>query len=445
MDWPGEVKSLLARLEDAGFEAWAVGGCVRDSLLGRTPTDWDVCTNALPSQIRQVFRGQKLVLTGEKHGTVGVVCGKKVYEITTYRTDGAYRDSRHPSEVRFVATLQEDLARRDFTVNAMACHPLRGLADPFGGRTDLADRHIRCVGSARERFCEDALRILRGMRFAAQLDFFIEDETRAAMLACADRLRRISAERIYTELTRLLCGPAAGRVLAEDGKILLPILPELDPCMGLDQHSVHHHKDVYLHMAAAVAKAPPDPDVRWAAFLHDVGKPDCFSLDADGAGHFYGHNERGAQMVRAILTRLHAPRARIERVTQLVRLHDAPLPATDPGVRRWMQRLGEPALMQLAQLRRADLAAHTATPWVQARKAQLEEFVRAVRAQADAGACYRLDMLAVNGRDVIRAGVHPGPDVGRILNALLDSVVEGEIPNDRSALLDRAAYLSHLL
>lgn len=444
MDWPEQVRGLLSKLEQAGFEAWAVGGCVRDSLLGRVPADWDVCTSALPKQIRQVFCGQKLVLTGEKHGTVGVVIGKNVYEITTYRTDGTYEDSRHPDHVRFVSSLTEDLARRDFTVNAMACHPVRGLADPFDGRADLADRRIRCVGNAETRFCEDALRILRGLRFAAQLDFCIEENTRAAMFTCRDRMKSISAERLYAELTLLLCGPAAGRILAENGEILCSILPELRPCMGLAQRSVHHDKDVYGHMAAAVQAAPPDPDVRWAAFLHDVGKPDCFSLDGDGVGHFYGHNERSAQLARNILTRLHAPRAHTERVTQLVSLHDAALPATEPGVRRWLRRMGEPALLQLAALRRADLAAHAPTPRVQARSAQLETFVRTVRLQA-AEACYRLDMLAVNGRDIMREGHVCGPDVGRILNALLDSVMEGELPNERTALLDRAAYLAHLL
>lgn len=444
MDWPEQVKHLLTKLEDAGFEAWAVGGCVRDSLLGRAPYDWDICTNALPAQIRQVFCGQKTVLTGEKHGTIGVVMDGSVYEITTYRADGTYRDNRHPDGVRFVARMEEDLARRDFTVNAMACHPVRGLADPFGGQADLTDRRIRCVGDAETRFCEDALRILRGLRFAAQLDFSIDETTRAAMLACRDRLKCVSAERLYAELTRLLCGPAAGRVLAENGEILLSILPELGLCMGLEQHSVHHDKDVYHHMAAAVEAAPPESDVRWAAFLHDVGKPDCFSLDRDGVGHFYGHNERSAQLAREILTRLRAPRTRMERVAQLVSLHDAALPVTAPGVRRWLRRMGESALLQLAALRRADLTAHAPTPRVQERRAQLDAFVHAVRFQA-AEACYRLDMLAINGKDVIRVGHVCGPDVGRILNALLDSVIEDELPNERTALLDRAVYLAHLL
>ena len=231
------------------------------------------------------------------------------------------------------------------------------------------------------------------------------------LLACRDRLKCVSAERLYGELTRLLCGSAAGRVLAENGEILLSILPELGPCMGLEQRSVHHDKDVYRHMAAAVDAASQDPDVRWAAFLHDVGKPDCFSLDGDGVGHFYGHNERGAQLAREILTRLRAPRARMERVAQLVSLHDAALPVTAPGVRRWLRRMGESALLQLAALRRADLTAHAPTPRVQARRAQLDAFVHAVRFQA-AEACYRLDMLAVNGKDVIRVGHVCGPDVG---------------------------------
>ena len=445
MNWPREVLTLLNELEQAGFEAWAVGGCVRDRLLGRTPADWDLCTNARPEDLRRIFAGRPLVLTGVKHGTVGVAAGGGVYEITTYRTEKDYRDRRHPSQVHFVDRLEEDLARRDFTVNAMACHPRRGLRDPFGGRGDLRGQQIRCVGDAKTRFSEDALRILRGLRLAAQLDFSIEDETLAAMTACRSLLTRISAERLYGELTRLLCGPAAGRVLAGCGDILVPVIPELAPCIGLEQHSIHHDRDVYGHMAAAVAFAPADPNVRWAAFRHDVGKPGCLSLDAEGAGHFYGHNERGAQLVQKILTRLHAPKSRIARVSQLVRMHDMALPATPQGVRRWLRRLDETGLMQLAALRRADLTAHACTPWVKQRLAQLDAFVETARAQLAAGACYRLDMLAVNGRDVIEAGAVPGPEVGRVLNALLDSVIDGEVPNERDALLQRAAYLAHLL
>ena len=215
--------------------------------------------------------------------------------------------------------------------------------------------------------------------------------------------------------------------------------------MGLDQHSVHHNRDVYGHMAAAVDAAPMDPDVRWAAFLHDVGKPDCFSLDEDGAGHFYGHNERGSQLVCNILTRLRAPKNRVARVTQLVRMHDAPLPDTVPGVRRWLRRMGEGGLAQLVALRRADLAAHARTAWVEERMAQLDRFARTALEQQRTCACYQLDKLAVNGRDILAAGVRPGPDVGRILNALLDGVMDDELPNEREALLKHAVYLAHLL
>ena len=422
---------VLAGLEAAGFRAWVVGGCVRDALRGEPPHDWDVCTDARPDQVTACF--PRTAPTGLVHGTVTVLWGGTPVEVTTLRAESGYSDGRRPDHVEFVTDLTRDLARRDFTVNAMAWNPRTGLADPFGGQADLAAGVLRAVGRPEARFAEDALRILRGLRFSARLGFALEPATARAMEQQAGRLRAIAAERVQAELDGLLLGAAAEGVLARWPAVLEPVLPEIGPAVGFAQHNPHHCLDVWGHTARAVGAAAADRAVRLTMLLHDLGKPGCFSLGPDGVGHFYGHAQRSAELAQAILTRLRYDHETRERVVRLVRLHDAPLPVEEKTARRLLNRLGERDARALIAVHRADtlalaLAYHDRLGELDALEALLEE-------QLAQNACFSLRQLAVNGRDLLAAGMAPGPAVGRVLDGLLQRVLAGELPNDRAALL----------
>ena len=444
---PRDAVWLLHTLRSAGHTAYIVGGCVRDSLLGRTPGDWDICTSARPAQMRELFAGCQLILTGEKHGTVAVVLHGKPYEMTTYRLDGTYHDHRHPDGVQFVDDLSADLARRDFTVNAMAYSPGGEIVDLYGGRADLKAGIIRCVGDPAARFAEDSLRILRALRFAARLDFILDPATAAAALAARDTLQSVSAERIYAELDGLLAAPCAGKVLAQYGDILAGAVPEVTPCMGCTQPGKWHCYDVWQHTAAAVAALDlRGQDTRgarvlcWAAFLHDIAKPLCRSVDEDGSAHFRGHNQRGAVMARSILRRLKAPGYLIEGAVSLIAIHDAPLPNADPDILQWLGRYGAEFLRRLCTLKYADLDAHAHTPEVAQRRRDVEVFEQRMSFLAK-NACYTVRQLAVNGSDLMQCGVAAGPALGRALDYLLKEVMAGRLPNEREALLRAAGSL----
>ena len=441
---PRDAYRLLQTLRAAGHSAYVVGGCVRDSLLGRLPGDWDICTSARPDQLRAIFHDQRLILTGEKHGTVAVILHGKPYEITTYRLDGSYRDHRHPDSVQFVDDLAADLARRDFTINAMAYAPGEGIIDLYGGRSDLAAGIVRCVGTPADRFAEDALRILRALRFTAKLSFTLEPATAAAALAARDTLRTVSAERLYAELDGLLLAPGAGKTLAQYGEILGGVVPEILPCIGCTQPGRWHCYDVWQHSAAAVAaldlRGQDTRGVRvlcWAAFLHDIAKPQCRTVGPDGAAHFKGHNQRGAQAARTILRRLKAPAYLTDGAVGLIAVHDAPLPADDAGILKLLNRSGAIFLRRLCVLKYADLDAHAATPEVAARRAEVERFACRMDELAKTG-CYTMRQLAVNGADLMAAGIPAGPGVGATLQTLLTAVMEGRLPNEREALLEAA-------
>lgn len=441
---PPTVSRLLGALRRAGHSAYVVGGCVRDSLLGKTPDDWDICTAATPAQIKKIFSGYRQILTGEKHGTVAVIVGGHPYEITTYRLDGTYHDSRHPDAVYFVPELSRDLARRDFTVNAMAYAPGEGLVDAFGGRDDLRAGIIRCVGVPEERFAEDALRILRAVRFASQLNFSLDGATARAAVRDAETIQNVSAERIYTELDKLLAGPAAGRALSSCGSILAGAIPEIAPCIGCTQPGRWHCYDVWQHTAVAVGALDVSGQdekgarvLRWSVLLHDLAKPECRTLGPDGAAHFPGHNQRGGRMARTILRRLHAPSYLIEGAGVLVAIHDSALPDDVPGTLQMLNRYGASFLQRLCRVKLADLAGHARNSAVEARERQVRAF-EARMLELSATACYTVGQLAVNGGDLMALGIPPGPAVGQILNRLLQAVMEGRLPNERTALLRQA-------
>ncbi len=434
---PQEVRALLARLESAGYQGWAVGGCVRDTLRGAVPSDWDVTTDARPERVMALF-GERAIPTGLKHGTVTVCAGETHVEVTTFRRDGTYSDHRRPDAVQFSSSLEEDLARRDLTVNAMAMD-LRGhICDPFGGQEDLSRRVLRCVGDPLRRLDEDALRIMRTLRFAAVLGFTIEPDTSAALHRRAPLLADIAAERILVEMNKLLTGEYMASVLLAYPDVLGVFLPELLPCVGFDQRNVHHCYDVWTHSVYAASAIAPDAVLRWAMLLHDIGKPDCFTVDEHGTGHFYGHPARSAELAEAICRRLRMDKKSAQRIVTLVRWHDRDIPRTEKAVARAARQLGEDTLRQLLAVKRADNRAQS--PLCRGRAADIDRAEAILDDLLARQSCFSLRDLAVRGNDLTALGLR-GPAVGEALQKLLDAVMDGSVPNERPALLALAQKL----
>ena len=428
---PESIAEIINALETAGLSAYAVGGGVRDACLGLDPHDYDLCTSALPEQTEAVFRDRRLVLAGKKHGTIGVVTATGVVEITTFRTEGSYRDNRHPDWVQFVPDVESDLARRDFTVNAMAYSPTRGYADPFGGREDLRKGILRAVGDPEKRFQEDALRILRGVRFAVRFGLKVDAATEQAMFSQAARMDSLARERVFEELCKLL-----PLVTAEDlqrfAPILAAVIPELKPMIGFDQRSPHHAYDLYTHVAHVVAGVPADLALRWAALLHDVGKVPTFTLDETGRGHFYNHAAKGAEMAEEILRRLKAPNALREQVVLLIDKHMLWLVPEKKQLRRQIGRLGMGTVYQILSLQQADNSNKgTEKSGDNEKYLQILDVLEEIRSE---DGCLSLKDLAVNGNDLVQIGFS-GRTIGLMLNWLLEQVMEETLPNERSVLL----------
>ena len=431
---PTYVAECISALEDAGYQAWCVGGCVRDHCLGLQPADFDLCTSALPEQTEAVFSQYSLVLAGKKHGTVGVITGGTVVEITTFRTEGTYLDNRHPDWVSFVSCVEEDLARRDFTVNAMAWSPRRGFADPFGGQTDLAAGILRAVGDPVQRFREDSLRILRGIRFAVRFGLEVEPATLAAMESEAHLMANLARERVFEELCKLLPLVTA-RDLLRFGPILAEVVPPLGEQLGFHQHSSHHAYDLYTHTAHVVDAVPGDLALRWAALLHDIGKVPTFTLDENGQGHFLGHAGEGARRADELLRQLKAPNALREQVVTLISQHMTQLPQDKKLLRRWLGRLGSETLNQLLILQEADMGSKgTGKP---AEAIQFSNTRQLIHEIQEENSCLSLKDLAVNGHDLMGLGIR-GKAIGTTLQFLLEQVLDEKLPNDRDALLTAA-------
>ena len=430
---PGKVNTIIQTLQEHGYEAYAVGGCVRDSLLGREPGDWDITTSASPDETKKLFA--RTVDTGIEHGTVTVLLGKEGFEVTTYRIDGKYEDSRHPTEVIFTRNLREDLLRRDFTINAMAYNDTEGIVDIFGGMDDLKRKIIRCVGNARERFGEDALRIMRGVRFAAQLGFSLEKETKEAMTELAPTLEKISAERIQTELVKLLVSDSPELIReAYHLGITAVILPEFDEMMRTGQETKYHRYDVGEHTVQAVCNVPPDKVLRLTMLLHDVAKPEMKTVDADGTAHFKGHDIRGEQKAKEILRRLKFDNDTIHKVTKLVRWHDYRMPAEKKNVRKAMSKISAELFPMYLLVKRADILAHS----MYRREEELENLSGLQKCYEEIVAdheCVSLKQLAVTGTDLIGIGMKPGKQIGEVLNELLRIVLEYPEFNNKEHLL----------
>ncbi len=430
---PEQVNRALELLHDSGFEAYAVGGCVRDIIMGRSPGDFDITTSALPGETKRVFAGFKIIETGIKHGTISVVIDGESLEITTYRVDGAYSDGRHPDVVSFSKNLAEDLKRRDFTINAMAFNHEEGLIDLFDGIGDIQRKVIKCVGNADRRFEEDSLRILRALRFASVLGFEIEDNTLKAAFKNRSRLRLVSAERIGEELLKLVAGMDVRRVLTENIEILGEIIPELLPMRGFEQKNPHHIYDVLEHTAAAVEATPADVTLRLAALFHDIGKPLSFSLDENGTGHFYGHAEKSAGMTDDIMRRLRFGNDIRNNVVMLVRFHDRQIELEERAVKRVLNKLGEAGFSQLLELKTADNMAQA--PEYSFRREHYSHLKEIYEKIIGEKSCFSVKDLEIDGNDVMEAGIKQGPEVGRILDRLLDDVIEGRISNEREELV----------
>lgn len=434
---PPPVQTALHRLNDAGFSCYLVGGCVRDFLLGRMPTDFDLTTNARPAQMQAVFSSFHCIETGLRHGTLTVMIRDFPLEITTYRVDGAYSDSRHPDSVIFTENLCADLARRDFTVNAIAYHPKTGLVDPFDGRSDLERRLLRCVGIPAQRFSEDALRILRCIRFSSVLGFEIEAETDEAVRSEKDRLQSVAAERIRAELDKLLLGADVTRVLLAYPDVLGVAIPELLESVGFLQHSPYHRYSVWGHTAYAVGAAAEDPAVRLAMLLHDLGKPATFTRDQTGRGHFKGHAAVSAEMTKAILTRLRYPNKTVQSVTELVARHSDKI-FNDAQIRRLLAKYGTEWFFRQLEVRRADMRAKE--EFCLRELDGIDRIEQSARRILKNGDCLSLHDLLIDGSDLQLLGAK-GRCIGRVLNQLLERVLDGSLPNSREPLFYEAERL----
>lgn len=430
---PQEVYDVLHTLSDAGYEGYLVGGCVRDMLLGKAPHDWDITTSALPQETMALF-AHFAIPTGLKHGTVTVRSGAISCEVTTYRADGAYSDHRRPDEVQFTRSLREDLARRDFTVNAMAMDAAGTVHDYFGGQEDLEKGLLRCVGEAKRRFSEDALRILRALRFSATLGFPIEEETRAALMELKDDLSYVAAERIREEVTKLLQGRDVERVLNDFPHVLGVVIPEILPAVGFDQKNKHHYLDVWQHTTRAVAVSQNAPIIRWTMLLHDLGKPPVFSMDEEGVGHFYGHAHVSEDIAREVCRRLRFDHHSAHRIVTLVAQHDRDVALTEKAMTRLLRQIGVENAYALCNVKRADnLAQHRD---YHGRQAVLSEAEALITRIVESEKCFSLHHLAVNGNDMLSLGLR-GREIGQALELLLSAVMDGDLPNEKAALMEK--------
>lgn len=441
MQLPGEIEAIISRLEENGNKAWLVGGAVRDALCTQPKVlvnrpekkmlDFDITTDAVPDEVERLFADKRQYAVGKKHGTIAVCTDAAIAEITTFRKDGAYSDGRHPDAVQFGTSIAEDLQRRDFTVNAIAWNSKAGIYDPFGGREDLERGIIRAVGDPKARFWEDGLRILRAVRLCAQHGFTIEEGTWHAMQASFSCLRQVSAERIEVELSKLLCGRYAGRVLLQYRACIAAVLPELAPMFDVPQQSVHHRFDVWEHTVQAVIQVPPQPLLRWTMLLHDSGKPACKTVDENGRGHFYGHAKVSQKIAAQIAARLRFGTEQRDMLCFLVAHHDNPLGTDAQFVRRKLARIGEQGMRMLLAVQKADwygkrMKTHDFQKLIQT-EALLEECLTQQH-------CFTRKMLAVNGDDMVRLGLE-GRQIGDMLDALLSAVLEEPKRNERETLI----------
>ncbi len=429
---PKRVIDILEKIEAAGYEAFAVGGCVRDILMGREPSDFDITTSATPRETEEIFTGETLIETGLKHGTVTLVRDGEPFEITTFRTDGEYLDMRHPESVSFTKSIEEDLARRDLTVNSIAMDRNGRLFDPFEGEKDIVQGTVRCTGDPDRRFGEDALRIIRALRFASVLGFKIDCDTSEAIHRRKASLLNISAERIFSELKKLLCGKNVFRILTDYSDVICEIIPELSPSVGFDHKSKYHIYDVFTHIAKTVEAIRPDPTLRLTMLFHDIGKPYVFTEDPDGTRHFKGHPEKSEEIAKEVLRRLRADKKTVNTIALLCRIHDRQLLPEERSVKRLLTKISVEDAKLLCEVRKADASAHA--PEFPDRGAEAEQIAAIIEKIEEEARCFGLSSLAVNGRDVAALG-YKGRKIGEALEYLLSEVIDERLPNEKENLL----------
>lgn len=448
---PINVKFILSKLHSKGYDAYVVGGCIRDSLLNKPIKDWDITTSATPEQTMKLFEGYNIIETGLHHGTVTVVLNGEPFEITTFRTDGNYSDGRHPDSVKFTNNLLEDLQRRDFTINAMAYNRMAsletitnkglksitlGLIDPFGGQLDLKAGVIRCVGSPIERFTEDALRILRALRFAGRYDFVIHPETASAIHQLADTITKVSSERITSELFSIMSNNNCVGIFRDYSDVLTAVVPELKPMIGFDQNNPWHLYDVWEHTLTALKFSPTDDlIVNFAILFHDMGKPHCCTLGDDGFNHFKGHGEISADMTNTILRRLKFTNEHREKIIELIKYHDVTFEESPKSIKRWLNKIGEEQLRRLLVLRRCDILAQS-NKERDSRLRKLSNIDNMLDDVLTNEECFSLSDLAVNGKDLILLGMKPGKELGAMLNEILELVMDSKLTNNKDEILD---------
>ena len=439
---PQKAEHIISLLEAAGYKAYIVGGCVRDALLGIEPHDWDICTNALPQQTKAALEaaGVHTFDTGIKHGTVSALVEDELFEVTTFRSEGKYSDGRHPDNVEFIDSIEGDLCRRDFTVNAMAYNSQAGLVDICGGQADLQNNLLRCVGNAHERFAEDALRILRALRFAAIYGFEIDEECKCAIHEDKELLDNIARERIRDELLRLICGDNAQDILLEYSDVFGQIIPQLKPMFGFDQHNKYHKYDVWEHCVRALGYSVPDQYIRFTLLVHDIGKPHVFFMDDEGCGHFYGHPQAGEPIAREVCKSLKMPNAITDEICELVLHHDRVISLSARAMRRLILKLGVFRMHQLMEVRACDALAHSDLKLKEnlIHHNKVCELFEQTLASMNA---FSLRDLNVSGKDIIALGIDAGPEVGKILKKLLAAVTDEKVPNEHCALLSYAKKL----
>ena len=434
---PQEVDNIISILESKGYQAYVVGGAIRDLLMKKEPDDWDITTDALPEEIISCFTEQKIVKTGLKHGTVTVLFEGGAYEVTTFRVDGKYSDKRHPDGVYFTPSLREDLSRRDFTINALAYNPSIGLFDYFGGEQDIKDKVVNCVGEPGKRFNEDALRMMRALRFASVLGFEIGQSTASALQDNRLLLNNVAVERLNAELCGLICGKDAANILFKYADIIEVFIPEINKMRGFKQNNPYHYLDVWQHTVETLREAHFDLVLRTALLFHDIGKPECYTEDGERQGHFYGHPELSARIAYRIMKRLKFDNNTIKKVEELILYHDCAILPIDSSLRKWLNKIGEERLRQLISMKEADIKAQSEI-YREDRLQRLRAVLLLIDDILAKEQCFSLRDLAVTGSDLIGIGIPQGKQIGKTLDYLLELVIKGEIKNNRNKLLDKA-------
>lgn len=435
---PEKVKYILDTLNAHGFESYAVGGCVRDTIMGKEPFDWDITTSALPEKTIEIFEalGCKVIKTGIKHGTVTILKDHEPFEVTTFRIDGEYTDRRRPDGVSFTASLEEDLKRRDFTINAIVTDCEGNIKDTFGGINDIKRKVIKAIGDPDKRLNEDALRIMRALRFASVLGFQVDPELQKSLRKNKELLRNIAPERINAEFSKLICGENFAWVLLNFTDIIEVFIPEIKVCVGFDQRNIHHIYDVWEHSVKAAEAIPADLILRLTMLFHDIEKPSCFFMGEDHQGHFYGHAKKSAETAEKILRRLRYDNKTVKEVTELIELHDVEIVPEKKPVLRRMGKMGKESFEKLIAVKYADNKAQS--PIVLSRRKDFQKIEEIAAEAQRESSCFSLKSLAVNGKDLIDAGFPAGKEIGKILQYLLESVIDGKYENEKETLL-RAA------